>query len=490
MSDSPDGFNDKADSSSRAVRETENKGDARNPFARDRDRVLYSREFRRLSNVTQVARTGESYLFHDRLTHSLKVAQVGRRLAQLLLKRQSDDADENMYPLTADDRPHPDVVEAACLAHDLGHPPFGHVVEKTLNKEVEEKTEGAIGFEGNAQSFRIVTKLASHRYNDRGLNLTRATLNALQKYPQSRKENDEKWGYYPSERNRFQEIRSYLPENCGLTLEADVMDYADDLTYAIHDVADFYQAGLIPLDRLLYEARRREEADDDLPSWLEPAEETSVRAKPELDAFCEYVDENEDIDATYDDTEQTLQGVAGLPAVMPPLFTPFRNTDDDADILNAFTSHLIARYLEASPEYISVNRETDVWSLEVDDTFEKQIAILKELTRYYVINNPTLVQQQRGHQSLIKELYQTLYKEAESDDFPQTAIPSPYRERLMDDPDDPPSEWENSDVSVYEIQQSRQVADIIASMTERQAVDLHKRLIGDTPGSIRDEIIQ
>jgi dGTPase len=155
-------------------------GDHRTPAQRDRDRVLYSSAFRRLAEVTQVVAANSGYIFHNRLTHSLQVAQVGRRLSEKLVQLQNE---LGMFPPDGID---PDVVEAACLAHDLGHPPFGHVIEEQLN----ELGKDVGGFEGNAQSFRIVTKLAFHSPKYSGLDLTRATLAALLKYPWARGENE------------------------------------------------------------------------------------------------------------------------------------------------------------------------------------------------------------------------------------------------------------------------------------------------------------
>lgn len=125
--------------------------DDRQESQRDRDRLLYSSAFRRLAGVTQVIAPGEGHVFHNRLTHSLKVAQIARRLAERILSKQSSLAEQ----LGVD----PDVCEAAALAHDLGHPPFGHVAEKELDRLVVE--HGLMdGFEGNAQSFRIVNSLS------------------------------------------------------------------------------------------------------------------------------------------------------------------------------------------------------------------------------------------------------------------------------------------------------------------------------------------
>jgi dGTPase len=139
---------------------------SRSAFERDRDRILYSEPFRRLAGVTQVVHAAEGHAFHNRLTHSLKVAQFGRRITQRFLAHQPALASF----LNAD------VVETACLAHDLGHPPFGHVGEEELNRSLTSDYGVADGYEGNAQSFRIVTKLAVRSDKHEGLNLTRASL--------------------------------------------------------------------------------------------------------------------------------------------------------------------------------------------------------------------------------------------------------------------------------------------------------------------------
>ncbi len=166
------------------------------PFQIDRDRILYSMAFRRLAGVTQVVSPGEGEIFHNRLTHSLKVAQIARRLAEKFASERPDVV-ADWGGLDAD------VTEAAGLAHDLGHPPFGHIAEEELQSLVSQainssKAPGASpveGYEGNAQSFRILTELSLRRPEsmldpdpaspgkEYGLDLTRATLNATLKYP-------------------------------------------------------------------------------------------------------------------------------------------------------------------------------------------------------------------------------------------------------------------------------------------------------------------
>ena len=155
--------------------------DTRSPAQKDRDRIIYTSAFRRLAEVTQVASPTDAHVFHNRLTHSLQVAQVGRSLAQRL--RKDPVSCEQVGGID------PDTVEAACLAHDLGHPPFGHTAEEKLNELIGER---AGGFEGNAQSFRIVAKLAFKSTKHEGLDLTAGTLAAILKYPWLKRENPEK----------------------------------------------------------------------------------------------------------------------------------------------------------------------------------------------------------------------------------------------------------------------------------------------------------
>jgi dGTPase len=221
---------------------------------RDRDRVMYSTAFQRLAGITQVVPVSAGGAAHSRLTHSLKVAQVARRLAQRVTKHNED------WTRELD----PDSVEAAALAHDLGHPPFGHIGEEEINAYAL-LSGAADGFEGNAQSFRLVTRLAQRwptvDGEEFGLNLTRRTLDGLLKYPWLRNadhtERSRKFGAYRADEHAFSWVReARTPERRSPA--AAVMDWADDLTYAVHDMEDFFRAGLIPLDRLCTSEIERE----------------------------------------------------------------------------------------------------------------------------------------------------------------------------------------------------------------------------------------
>lgn len=429
----------------RAARRRPEDGDYRTPAQRDRDRVLYSGAFRRLGGVAQVVAVHETLLVHNRLTHSLKVAQIARRLAE----RLSRDAGHAGAAGGID----PDVVETAALAHDLGHPPFGHTTENVLQKLLAGGEHGphvTDSFEGNAQSFRIVTKLAIHSENrvSPALNLTRASLRALLKYPWPKGGYPDnparmKWGFYASEGADYRHAVGDDEQPATQSAEARIMDWADDIAYAVHDVQDYYRAGLIPLDRLY-------NSDTEKAAFL-------AVAVPALEARG--LDEGQ--------ASSTLER---LTSFFPP--APYEGSIGDRAGMHSFASSLITRFVDGFAV-------SDVGSVEEEAEARRELEVLKQLTFYYVIHRPSLATMQIGERQVIVKLFDVLNdwaSDASHDPVEDRRLPQQLRELLT---------LVRADEEAYasvqgddQVLQARAVTDYIASLTETQATKLYLRLTG------------
>jgi len=193
--------------------------DFREPFARDRDRVLHCSSFRRLEYKTQVFLNHEGDYFRTRLTHSLEVSQIARTLSRMLHLNET-------------------LSEVIALSHDLGHTPFGHIGGDMLDKLLKDD-DHPLGFEHNFQSFRVLTRLEK-RYKDfDGLNLTFATLEGVLKHS------------YPYKKPFLDHIDSSFALDKHPSLEAMVVDHADEIAYTSHDIDDGIKYGLITFDDLM-----------------------------------------------------------------------------------------------------------------------------------------------------------------------------------------------------------------------------------------------
>lgn len=225
--------------------------DYRNCFEVDRDRIIHTSAFRRLQAKTQVFQSGEYDFYRTRLTHSIEVGQIGRSICSYL-KKSSEHLGEDFYV-------DPNLVEAVCLSHDLGHPPFGHNGEKTLNRLM--RPYG--GFEGNAQTLRLLTETIYSDLKKRsGMRPTRALLDGILKYKSLFSERDNPANHFLFDDQKpyldfvfdGHDLESKLPghkaKNSFKSLECQIMDWADDTAYSIHDIADGIRAEFITIDKL------------------------------------------------------------------------------------------------------------------------------------------------------------------------------------------------------------------------------------------------
>ena len=332
---------------------------ARDDFQRDRARVLHSSALRRLAAKTQVVLVGTSDFPRTRLTHSLECAQIGRELGAAL---------------GAD----PDLVDAACLAHDLGHPPFGHNGETAL--DVVARDCG--GFEGNAQSLRILTRLEAKTLvaetgRSAGLNLTRAALDAATKYPWPKREGLSKYGVYADDADVFAWVREGVAGDTRC-LEAQVMDWADDVAYSVHDLEDGLHSGQVP------------------PAALDDATDRAEIVR--LAA------------STYFDGPADLLGAAAEQLVALPVWLRRFDGSMRASVeAKRLTSELIARLSLAATEatrsaYGGGPLSRSDADLLVPDWARAECAILKALAHLYVMRREETLALQSAQREQLEEL--------------------------------------------------------------------------------------
>ncbi|MFB6726161.1 deoxyguanosinetriphosphate triphosphohydrolase [Kribbella sp. NPDC056345] len=382
----------------------------RTAFARDRARVLHSAALRRLAAKTQVATAGSDDFVRNRLTHSLEVAQIGRELASTL---------------GCD----PDIVDAACLAHDLGHPPFGHNGERALDQLAAEIG----GFEGNAQTLRLLTRLESKTFDPAGrsvgLNLSRATLDASTKYPWPRRAGVRKFGVYDDDLAVFGWLRQGVGER--QCLEAQVMDFADDVAYSVHDVEDGIVAHHIDLAAV---------DADRAPYW----ETVRQMYLPEA------------TDAELDEGWRRLTGLNYWPG------GAFDDSRRALGGLKDLTSQLIGRFVTSAEQATHavfgrsrlIRYEAD---LVVPDGVRVEIGLLKGVGMFHVLNSPERQARRATQREMLTELADALWRTG------PTHLDAPLRADWHDAADDKA--------------RLRVIVDQIASLTDPSAVAWHEELV-------------
>lgn len=445
------------------------RGDARTESQKDRDRIQYTEAFARLAGVTQVATAGEGHVFHNRMTHTLEVAQLSLRLAAQIQSDNEGSLDKVGVRID------PDAAEAAALAHDLGHPPFGHVAEMELNKLVLSASGATLaggvadeddarydGYEGNAQSFRIVTQLAAHQTLYPGLNLTRATLDAMLKYPWMRQgapKGKNKYGAYRSEEPDFSHARQGS-NGVIRSPEAQIMDHADNIAYSVHDVTDFYRAGLIPLELI----------------WAE--------ADAEVEEFRTYLGQKGDAELADLVSAQAKDIAKWAQSHFPR--QRYNGDSTQRHTVRAFGSELIHRFVAATT--FKIDEETQTPVIGAAEPAHVEMKLLQRLVWKYVINNPRLATQQHGQRHIVRSLFNSYHEavKTSNDTEARRLVPREFLWEVDELWKGREADGTQSPQSDPKVAAARLAADIVSSFTDAQAVKVFQRMTGISTGSVTD----
>lgn len=393
----------------------------RGEFARDRARVLHSSALRRLGAKTQVLSPTAGDFARTRLTHSLEVAQVGREMgAELGLN--------------------PDIVDMACLAHDLGHPPFGHNGETALNAWAKEIG----GFEGNAQTLRLLTRIEPKVFSatgePRGLNLTRASLDATCKYPwtidgavrEHEATQSVKFGVYLDDLPVFNWLRDGAPERTKC-IEAQVMDFADDVAYSVHDFEDAVVSGFIDLKQVA-DRGVRAGLIDKISIW-----NGGILDRSQLDEAFRELERNDYWLKSFSGSPRDLATLKNLSSA---LIGSFVLTSTDRTLESAHSTE-VTRYQS---------------QLLVPIEIRAQIAVLKGLVSAFLMS----VESRKGfyeyQRAILSELADALF--------------AANGKHL-----DPYGAWAWS-LATNEAEQRRVIVDQVACLTDQSAINLHYQLVG------------
>lgn len=407
--------------------------DYRCPFQIDRDRIVFSFAFRRLQSKTQVFQSGEYDFYRTRLTHSIEVAKLGRSICDYLRVHPNNDLHSGYFI-------EPALTEAICLAHDLGHPPFGHIGERKLNQLMA--TYG--GFEGNAQTARILCQLIYRRPEGPvGMNPTRALMDGIMKYKILFSEYQEDTGEdYPENHflydNQYALRRTVLdPEeelqfpadrirlNQWKSIECQIMDWADDTAYSLNDIADGIQAGYITLESLSQWKDKRTNLQEDDFQLLRELEESITTQSYERRLSYKI--------------GRFIQGV----------------------------------YLRKTPHPLSKWTRRHAYRLEVNPAILRECHLYKSIAFDLIFQSPQIQQVEFKGSFILERLFQALmdhYLGTRSKSL--KIIPSPFGEWILEE--------------VKDGVKARLICDYLAGLTDGEAVRLYRRLFDPEFGSITD----
>ncbi len=411
----------------RACLEGKRTEDYRSPFEVDRDRIIHSSAFRRLQSKTQVFLSGEYDFYRTRLTHSLEVAQIGRSIC-VFLQRHSPLLTKDFYIDSA-------LVEAVCLAHDLGHPPFGHSGERVLNDLM--KHQG--GFEGNAQTLRLLTETIFSRNGVRkGMNPTRALLDGILKYKalyRQFKHPENHFLYDDQEQYRtfvFGDKRPpkslRVPDklNRFRSIECQIMDWSDDAAYSINDLVDGVHAGFISTERIERWGEDRNLKDEEA-RWV----------------------------------KEIIRAIA-------------------SGDLERYAATVIGAYIRACSlcerkNFMSEHTNRYRFELVVDEEVRRQSALFKKISFDLVFRSPQLHQLEHKGGMMIRRIFETLVENYVEKSNSSTSLLPPFADAMI--------RRERSKRA-----RTRLICDHIAGMTDGFAIRMYKRLFEPDFGSIVDLI--
>lgn len=406
--------------------------DYRSAFQIDRDRVLHTPTFRRMQNKTQVFWSGEYDFYRTRLTHSLEVAQIGKSIAEWLKSQRSG-------PFGSDYFIDPDLIEAVCLSHDLGHPPFGHAGERTLNFLMADLG----GFEGNAQTLRLLTDRI-FSVQRRGMDPSRAFMDGVLKYKTLWSERCYAEGQPPAHHFIYDDQAGHLDWAMGgndfpmefppgeardecKSIECQIMDWADDTAYSLNDLADSVRAGFLTIERI--------------EAWAEKAgHEVSV--------------------------DSPLGG----------LIRAIRRQRVDPFVGKRIGLYIQATHLVDDLNFMSGWSQRYRYRLVIDPEARAESALFKQLAFQVVFLSPQLKQLEHKGSRMLRQLWQVL-----NERYVQQGTIDGQDFQLL-----PADTAEHIAAGASEAIRARLVCDFLADMTDGSAARMYKRLFSPDFGSIGD----
>ncbi|AFU69957.1 deoxyguanosinetriphosphate triphosphohydrolase Dgt [Psychroflexus torquis ATCC 700755] len=453
------------------------KEDYRSDFWRDYARLLHSPSFRRLTGKTQLFPNNETDFFRNRLTHSLEVGQIAKSITKRL---------NHQYNLNIDE----DLVSFSALTHDLGHPPFGHQGEEALDECMMKYG----GFEGNAQTLRIITKIEKKLYNEEfpsgfddsgndlrfGLNLTYRSIASILKYdtviPFTKKERkmfhdsrSEKTkpvkGFYKSEENIIKEIKEKIAGDRDFigfkTIECSIMDIADDIAYSNYDLEDSFKAGFLsPID-LLY-------PDEELLVRVVNSvnKRTNLTLKPDdislilIDIYGHILESTEEIETikiTEENKDDLIYYYAGN------AYKSSMNIASNGALRTQMSSRLVGKFIRQVD--LKLNKEAPYLSkafLNEDTLIE--VEVLKTLTYESQILSPKLKIAELRGKEIVKRIFKTINKKNGNQ-----LLPKDYQQIYL---------------RSNKVDKKRVICDFISGMTNNYAIQFYGRLTSENPETI------